>query len=160
MVKRLVTCLVFFNKYFSNALNNIKCEPREQCMICKDNESSPNCKISNVGYSIECTLCSERNIHVSYEGETARTGYIRAAEHQKEYSRKSKKSVLYRHVVNEHEEEEDKVDFKMKIVGNFNNPLSRIIDESIRIRNKNPKLLLNSKAEFHGPCIKRKVFEK
>ena len=48
----------------------------------------------------------------------------------------------------------------MKIVGKFNNPLSRIIDESIRIRNKNPKLLLNSKAEFHGPCIKRKVFEK
>ena len=59
----------------------------------------------------------------------------------------------------EHSDETEKVDFQMKIVGKFKNPLSRIINEAIRIKNKDPELLLNSKAEFHGPSLKRKVFE-
>ena len=135
------------------------CPPEEHCMICKDQPKSSQCKTSNVGYSITCKLCKQRNINISYEGETARNGYIRGAEHRKELEKRSKKSVLYRHVLKDHESEQNNVDFQMKIVGTFNDCLSRQINESIRIRNKDQKLLLNSKAEFHGPCIKRKILE-
>ena len=135
------------------------CDPEEKCMICKDSKRISRCKTSNVGYSISCKLCKERNKEISYEGETARTGYIRGREHQKELENKSKRSVLYKHVLKEHQEEQEAVEFQMKIVKSFHDPLNRQIDESIRIRSKNPNSLLNSKAEFHGPCIKRKVYE-
>ena len=101
----------------------------------------------------------QRGKHVSYEGETCRNGFIRGKEHKRELEKRNKKSTLYKHLISEHENEQEKVDFEMKITGKFTNPLSRQIDESIRIRNKLPDTLLNSKAEFHGPCIKRKVLE-
>ena len=97
---------------------------------------------------------------VSYEGESARSGYLRSREHQSELRRKSKTSVMYKHIIDEHRDEQSDVNFEMKIVGKFVSPLSRQIDESWRIQNKPPSLLLNSKSEFYGPCIKRKVLEK
>ena len=119
-----------------------------------------HCKTSNVGYSISCKLCKKRGKHISYEGETGRNGFIRGKEHKRALENKNKNSILYRHVLDKHENEKDQVDFHMKITGKFTNPLSRQIDESLRIRNSLPESLLNSKAEFHGPCIKRKVLEK
>ena len=47
----------------------------------------------------------------------------------------------------------------MKILKKFRNPLSRQIDEGLRIKNKKLETLMNSKAEFHGPSIRRKIFE-
>ena len=86
--------------------------------------------------------------------------FIRGKEHKRALENKNTNSILYRPVINEHENEKEYVDFQMKITGKFKNPLSRQIDESLRIRNSLPGSLLNSKAEFHGPCIKRKVLEK
>ena len=96
---------------------------------------------------------------VSYEGESSRNSFLRSGEHARELEKKSKKSVLFKHVTNEHKDGEEQVDFGMKIVGKFSSSLSRIIDESRRIRSKPQKDLLNSKSEFHGPVIKRKVYE-
>ena len=64
--------------------------------------------------------------------------------------------MLYKHVVDDHEEEEDIVDFEMTLTNCFKNPISRIINEGIRIKNKDPKTLLNSKSEFYGPSVKRR----
>ena len=101
------------------------------------------------------------NIHwISYEGETARNAYIRGKEHKRAYERENENSVLYKHVLSEHKNEKEMVDFEMKVVSKFKKPLNRQIEESVRIRNKGPNQLMNSKAEFHGPCIKRKVLEK
>ena len=119
-----------------------------------------HCKTSSVGYSIACKLCKQRNRDVTYEGETARNAYIRGKEHLREYRKESHRSVLHKHVLTEHVNEKNDVEFEMKVVGKFKNPLSRQIDESIRIRNKKPNCLLNSKSEFHGPIIKRKILEK
>ena len=47
----------------------------------------------------------------------------------------------------------------MKILGRFKDPMTRQIDEAIRINSKDPKTLLNSKNEFYGPVIRRKVLE-
>ena len=37
--------------------------------------------------------------------------------------------------------------------------MNRQIRESLEIRNKNPSVLLNSKSEFYGPCVKRKIYD-
>ena len=67
---------------------------------------------------------------------------------------------MYKHVLNSHGNEQSDAQFEMKIVGKFANCISRQIEESIRIRNTPDINLLNSKSEFHGPCIKRKMYEK
>ena len=81
-------------------------------------------------------------------------------EHLRDFEKQNERSVLFKHVQSDHPQEKDLIDFQMKIVGKFNNPLSRQINESIRIRNKEGKGLLNLKSEFHGPCIKRKILER
>ena len=87
------------------------------------------CKTSSVGYSIACQLCKQRNRDVTYEGETARNGYIRGKEHLREYRKECQKNVLYKHVLHEHNNEKTDVEFEMKIVGKLKNPLSRQIYE-------------------------------
>ena len=66
---------------------------------------------------------------------------------------------MYKHIENDHSDEKDEVKFQMRVVGRFKSALSRQIDEGVRIQGKNTKYLLNSKAEFYGPAIKRKVLE-
>ena len=66
---------------------------------------------------------------------------------------------MLKHVTNDHKDEEESVSFKMKILGKFKDPLSRQIRESLEIKNREPASLLNSKSEFYGPCVKRKVYD-
>ena len=132
----------------------------ENCLVCDNFSSGTNCKTMNIGYSLRCKLCKQRNKMVSYEGESARSGFLRSREHQNDLRRKSKNSVMLKHIMHEHRNEQSDVTFEMKIVGKFTSSLPRQIDESWRIRKKDPSLLLNSKSEFYGPCIKRKVLEK
>ena len=47
----------------------------------------------------------------------------------------------------------------MKVVGKFKTPMNRQVNEGIRIQNKDPNTLMNSKGEFYGPAIQRKVLE-
>ena len=159
-IKFVETCGVKYIDYLktSNRLSE-KCEPTEKCFVCQSTNGVSDCKVSNVGYLLRCKTCKESGIEKSYHGETARNGYLRGREHWRELEKKSKNSVLFKHVMSEHKNEQDKINFEMKIVGKFVSPLNRLIDESIRIRNTKPTSLLNSKSEFYGPCIKRKVYE-
>ena len=77
----------------------------------------------------------------------------------KALERKDDKSALYKHILSDHQEEKQQVQFQMKVVGRFKTAISRQIDEGVRIQNKNSKFLLNSKTEFYGPAIKRKILE-
>ena len=136
-----------------------KCEPKEKCLVCENPSSKFDCKTMNIGYSLQCLLCKRRNKEMHYHGESARNGYLRGREHQRELQRKSKASVLFKHVMAEHKYEQEETNFQMNIVGCFTQPLNRLVDESLRIRNTNPSNLLNSKSEFYGPVIKRKIYE-
>ena len=62
-----------------------------------------NCKQANEGYTIVCKLCKSRNIERSYEGESCRNGYICGKEHNRELEKKTGNSVLYKHIIKEHE---------------------------------------------------------
>ena len=135
------------------------CKPGIKCFVCQGATKPTQCKSSNVGYSIICQTCKDRKIERTYEGETCRNAHIRGNEHMKDLERKNERSVLHKHVVKEHPNEEDIVKFRMKVVGKFKTPISRQINEGVRIKNKNPADILNSKAEFHGPAIQRKVLE-
>ena len=159
-IKFVETCGQKYIDYFktSNPFN-VKCQPEETCLVCESSMISSDCKVSNIGYSLICKLCKDRNIEKQYHGESARNGYLRGREHVSEYRKKSKNSIMYKHVLGEHKHEQSDVKFEMNIVGRFNNSLSRQINESTRIRNTHPSALLNSKSEFYGPCIKRKILE-
>ena len=66
---------------------------------------------------------------------------------------------MYKHVTNDHAGEEDLVDFEMAMTSSFKKPISRIINEGVRIKNKPKNTILNSKSEHFGPSIKRKTID-
>ena len=47
----------------------------------------------------------------------------------------------------------------MKTVERFKTAMSRQINEGIRIQGKSNETLINSKAEFYGPVVHRKVLD-
>ena len=98
------------------------------CLACKNSEEYSNCRKSNIGYTLQCELCKSRGKIKSYEGESARSGYQRSREHVKQFEGKQSNSVIYKHISEDHNTEEDEVDFKMKVVCTFKTPLQRIIN--------------------------------
>ena len=129
----------------------------KECLACENENKFTNCRKTNVGYTLECKLCKSRGVVKVYEGETCRSMYIRGKEHKKQYEMKLTNSVMYKHVTKEHKSEEEDVKFQMKLSGVFKAPLPRIINEGIRIKQRSPEELLNSKMEYFGPSIKRKT---
>ena len=63
---------------------------------------------------------------------------------------------MLKHIEDDHEHEKDKVEFEIFVTKSFNKPISRIIDEGLRIKNRDRDTLLNSKSEHYGPSVKRK----
>ena len=89
------------------------------------------CNSNNVGYRWVCTTCQNRNKTKVYEGESSRSARLRGIEHLKQYVGKKEDSVLYKHKILEHNNED--VEFKMEITGVFKDALSRQAEESVRI---------------------------
>ena len=116
------------------------------------------CNTNNVGYRWRCMTCSDRNISKVYEGETGRSARTRGAEHLKELEKRKEKSVLFKHKMNDHNDEN--VKFKFEITQKFKDALSRQANEAVRIFQRPDKELLNSKAEFNHPPLARVVVEK
>ena len=129
----------------------------DDCLSCKDSDVYTNCRKFNIGYSLVCKLCEERGITRVYQGESSRSLYLRSKDHVRDLRKENKHSVMDKHIKEEHENEKDKVTFKMKKTGNFKTPLSRIINEGLRIMNTKPSNLLNSKNEHYGPSVRRKT---
>ena len=107
-----------------------------------------------------CKLCKERGYEKSYEGETHRNMHIRGNEHTRGLKNKSPESPLWKHVNSDHKEEQNKVEFEMELTGTFRKVTSRLINEGVRIKNRDRNSLLNSKSAFYGPAVKRKTYEK
>ena len=130
------------------------------CPICKTDTQKMNilCNSNNVGYRWTCCTCWNRDKVKVYEGETSRSARLRGIEHVRSYIAKREDSVLYKHKILEHKDEE--VDFQMEITGVFKDPLSRQAEESVRIQGRNNSELMNSKSEFNHPPIARIVVEK
>ena len=82
-----------------------------------------------------------------YIGETGRSVYERGKEHSKDREKWEKGSHMLKHIVLEHEgEEESSIEFRMKIVRTHRSSFERQIYEGIRIqRERKEHDILNSK---------------
>ena len=127
--------------------------------MCNSRDKTTICRITNLRYTLICKFCKGRQIRMCYHGESCRNGYIQGREYGRQLEKRSENSVMYKHIKKEHADEEEEVEFEMKLTGRFKTPMTRIIDEAIRIQNQDPKTLLNSKSEYHGPAVKRKIIE-
>ena len=130
------------------------------CPICKTDTQKMNilCNSNNMGYRWTCCTCWNRDKVKVYEGETSRSARLRGIEHVRSYIAKREDSVLYKHKILEHKDEE--VDFQMEITGVFKDPLSRQAEESVRIQGRKNSELMNSKSEFNHPPMARIVVER
>ena len=83
-------------------------------------------------------------------GQTGRSVHSRAIEHEAGVRRKEKKSALYKHM-REHHDQDDQPSFSMKIISRHKTNLDRLITEGIsieKVREKDPESLMNSRAEW------------
>ena len=139
-----------------NPFQNNKCS-QKTCPLCTGSKyveavkgkNKDHCSSNNVGYRWNCLKCAENDKVKVYEGETGRSARIRGAEHVSDLKNKREKSALYKHVKNEHKNEE--VKFSMEITNKFKDALTRQANEAVRIFSRPGKELLNSKSEFNHP---------
>ena len=122
-------------------------------------ENKFHCSSNNVGYRWQCLKCAENNKVKVYEGETGRSARIRGAEHVSDIENKREKSALYKHIKNEHKDDEE-VKFAMEITNKFRDALTRQANEAVQIFSRPGSQLLNSKSEFNHPPLARVVVEK
>ena len=133
----------------------------EKCMVCTSaGNSNPkiSCRKNNVGYSLQCHTCEERNLEQVYEGETSRSAWLRGAEHLMGYKNKDPKNVIFKHKQSDHKNEE--MVMKMTVRNSFKDALTRQSNEAVRINRRENKTLLNSKCEMNHPPVARITVEK
>ena len=83
---------------------------------------------------------------------------MRGAEHLKQLEKKSDKSVLFKHKMAVHKNEN--VKFKMEITGRFKDALTRQANEAVRISSRPTHELVNSKSKFNHPPTARVIVKK
>ena len=84
---------------------------------------------------------------VMHIGETSRSLYERAKEHQRDRDAKEEYSHQVKHWVLDHPDLPSPPKFKFSIVSSFQDHLTRQLAESVRIE-KGGKNILNSKSEY------------
>ena len=143
----------------SDPSKDLQCKD-SQCWICKGGEGGQkkcltgSCSSVNVGYVVTCITCQNRGVNKTYEGESGRSAKIRAVEHLRDIRLKKTTSALYQHVVEDHSEEAEP-QFKFQIRQRFRDPLTRQVEEGVRIENVDDDCLLNTKSEWVPPALGR-----
>ena len=147
-----------------NPFETEKCK-QKACPLCTESqftstnpENKMKCNTNNVGYRWLCNTCQKNDKIKVYEGETGRSARLRGAEHVADLKNKRKNSVLYKHKMCEHKNEE--VKFTMEITGKFKDALTRQANEAVRIFRRSPLESLNSKSEFNHPPLARVVIDR
>ena len=93
-----------------------------------------------------------------YVGETNRNAYERGIEHQADIKACKTSSHMLRHLLGEHEEEEEEwagIEFGMKIVKTTRTAFERQILESVTIQKERRHHLMNSKSEYNRCALPR-----
>ena len=149
----------------ANPFKGTKCT-QKWCPLCRKSElvetnveeNNIPCNLNNLGYRWVCQTCENGDLLRVYEGETSRSGRIRAREHVTAYHKKKPDSVLYKHKMTEHQHEE--VKFRFEVTGKFKDALTRQANEAVRINSRKNSELMNSKNEFNHPPVARIMVEK
>ena len=121
-------------------------------------ESRINCKKRNILYENLCQECNKDTEKVKdekflkngkgiYVGESSRSLYERAKEHQAEKENLSEDSHQVKHWLTSHQEMSSPPEFKFRIIQTFRDPLSRQLAEAVRIDLRGEDVL-NSRSEY------------
>ena len=137
----------------SNPLRKGGCG-RDECMVCSTGGKG-DCSRSGAGYKIICLECPKVKIKAEYEGETARNPYSRGMEHQRDLENMAEKSPLWKHCSIQHGGRI--VQFRMDALRAYKYPMVRQVNEGARVRLTEADICMNSKSEFHQPCIVRVI---
>ena len=127
------------------------------CVACKHGRGKGGeCRRNNVGYELVCDKCGGER--VCYVGETGQNVYTRGLKHVSNYRGKQSDSPLWKHSQMKHGSALD-ISYSMKVVKCFRDPLTRQVNEAVRISKCKANTQLNSKSEWHGPATVRLVAE-
>ena len=142
-----------------------------------------NCSARNVTYETWCGTCEDRDkekleeektleapegerkgrtevmkvrLH-KYVGETGRSSFERGVEHTRDRKKWKLGSHMLKHIAEHHEEEDEaKVDFRMRIIRTHRSAFERQIYEGVRIqRERRENNILNSKSEYSRCALPR-----
>ena len=108
-------------------------------MLCRHGLDRGCCKKSSVLYKIECNREPCRNSSSAiYFGETYKSGFLRGEEHDGLYVTQRDTSMMWAHCQDKHEGEigvdHGRFDFRMSVVHNYKDAMSRQAAESTRVR--------------------------
>ena len=127
---------------------------REDCLLCRSGDKNGDCRRRNLVYKTQCGECKEKGKDTVYVGESARTGYERGLEHQKDAKQKKENSHIATHCAENHSGQ-GREKFSMKVMRTHRTALTRQIHEAVVIANCWNKNLLNSKQEYNRCIIPR-----
>ena len=147
----------------TNPWGNADCG-RGDCVPCaQPDERRMNCKKRNILYENRCTVCNKADqkdgIFLKdgkgiYVGESSRSMYERAKEHEADRQALSEDSHQVKHWLTEHQELLAPPKFHFKIIQTFQDPLSRQLAEAVRIDLRGEGVL-NSKSEYNRCKVPR-----
>ena len=127
------------------------------CYLCESGTKGGSHTRSGVHYSGICVLCEEAGIKARYDGESGRSGYWRSTKFHKEDIRSNNvKNAFTKHLNVYHSDNIRETGvFKLKVESNHTKCLERQIKEGVSIKNSDADIVMNSKAEFHQPAVRR-----
>ena len=159
---------------------------RSGCLMCETKvkegkTNSQDCHRRNCVYMTYCRTCTERQDQqleekykelgvkrieeekrkekrFIYIGETNRSIYERGIEHQADIKGCKTSSHMLRHLLAQHEEEEenwDKIEFGMKMLKSTRTAFERQVLESVTIQKERGHNLMNNKSEYNRCALPR-----
>ena len=123
---------------------------RDDCPVCTTGGKG-KCNTMSVTYKTECNTCGDE-----YNGQTARTAYVRASEHLSGLENKNEKSELWQHCREKYEEIIQT--FRTSVTASFkDDALLRQVTEAVKIRRVPEEKSMNSKEEYNVARLSQNV---
>ena len=113
------------------------------------------CSVNSVTYQAKCENCDNEGKVRTYDGETARTAYIRSKEHYDDLKNKKSTSWMWKHILKDHAGNAENVNFSWRVNRKLRKPLQRQLFEAVKISRKSPQENLNTKCEFNGQRLRK-----
>ena len=142
-----------------------RCEEREDCFYClTSHEAKCSCRTPGVGYEIICELCANEDGRIStYQGETGKNLRVRGRKHLQEFKGGNPSNCMVIHNRTFHPQlkcvpGDPNFNFRMERKGVFKTPLSRQVNEALRIKNSTADQRMNSGSEWRADALPRAAF--
>ena len=143
----------------------VRCEEKQECFYCTTSkEAKTSCRTPGVGYVIICDLCANEEGRIStYQGETGKNLHVRGKKHLQEFKGGCSSNCMVIHNRTFHPQlkcrpGDAKFNFRVERSGVFKTPLSRQVNEALRIKNSIADQRMNSGSEWRADALPRAAF--